>query len=510
MKKKIYIILALIVATAIFVTGCSSKSDTSSMAQNNIDIVESASTVTTEASTIAVDTEFTAKDLEVGYEETTATRISLNGSNILVSGDGVTVQDTTVKIVKEGSYVISGTLDNGQILVDAGDSDKLQLILDNAAINCNSSAPIYIKNADKVFLTLENGTQNTLTDGTEYIQNDDNTVDGTIYSTSDLTLNGSGMLTINANYKHGIVSKDDLVITGGTYQISAVKDALNGKDCVKIRDGEFVLTSVDGNGIQSKNGEDTTKGYIYISGGSISIPDCQEGLEGTAIVIAGGEIDIHAEDDGLNASSGSSNSASSNNQNNGRMDNPFENDTNCYISISGGTLTVDAQGDGIDSNGSLYVLGGSVFVSGPTEAMNSSLDYNGDGQITGGTVIAVGSLGMAQGFSDTSTQYSLINNLSASVEANSEVSLKDSDGNIIVSYTPVRQYQSVVISSPELKEGETYTLTCGSQTAEVTLSSIVTSNGQQGNKMPGNGRPPMGNMHGGGMRGGEGPAGPGM
>jgi hypothetical protein len=440
-----------------------------------------------------VDKEFTARDLEVGYEETTTTRITLEENSITISGEGAIAEGSILTITKDGSYVIEGTLKEGQIIIDAEDEDKVQLVLHGAAITSSTSAPIYIKKADKVFITLAEGTENSLGDGAEYIQTDENELDGVIYSKSDLTLNGSGSLTISGNYKHGIVSKDELVITGGIYHITAVKDTLNGKDSVKIKAGTFTLSAATGNGIQSKNGEDTTKGYVYICGGVIDIVTSSEGIEGTAIIIDDGVISINATDDGFNAASGSATSEAETKEDAsiargpGGMNrgdapaggaNPFENDTNCYIAISGGTITVNAQGDGLDSNGALYISGGTVYVNGPTENNNGSLDYVGTGEITGGVIVAVGSAGMAQGFGDTSTQYSLLYQLTSYAEANSEITLIDGEGTEIIRFTPNKQYQTVVISSPELTQGETYKLTCGIQTSTITLTDIVTSNGQ--------------------------------
>ncbi len=555
---KYYVSIMTIAATLL--VGCSSsqnsnfESDTPNT--NNTDnSVTTSDTNTMTTSTVVIDKEFTASDLDVGYEDSTATHITLSDTDIEVSGNGATSKDGVLTISDEGTYVITGTITDGQIVVDAEDTDKLQIVLNGVSITCTDYAPIYIKNADKVFITLAENTVNTLIDGAEYIQTDEKTVDGVIFSRADLTINGSGTLNITGNYKHGILSKDDLVITGGTYHITAVKDALNGKDCVKINDGVFTLSATTGSGIQSKNGDDTTKGYVYIAGGDINVIKCNEGIEGTVIIIEDGTINITADDDGFNAASGTAdttdtttsttdttdttastkepkssdatmkegttakNSTSddaiadnatpnnltadntttdtSNPQMNGfggnrgqggfgGGNNTFEVDTNCYISIEGGNITIDASGDGIDSNGSLYVSGGKLYVNGPTSGGDGSLDYNGSAEITGGTVMVAGSSGMAQGFSDTSTQYSLLYNLTTASEGGTEVKLTDSAGNIVVTFTPNKQYQSIVISTPDLKKDATYTLTSGDQTADITLSSIVTSNGQQGMGRPGN------------------------
>ena len=515
MKNSLKHYVSIITITAILLTGCGSRQENQTESET-IGTVEASETVatTTTTSQVIVDTEFTANDLDVGYEDSTATHITFDGSNIEVSGDSATYKDGIVTISDEGTYVITGALEDGQIVVDAKDTDKVQLVLNGVSITCSDYAPIYIKNADKTFITLVENTVNTLTDGSAYVQTDDNTVDGVIFSTTDLTINGDGTLNINGNFKHGIASKDDLVITGGTFNITAVKDALNGKDCVKIKDGTFILSATTGNGIQSKNGDDTTKGYVYIGGGDITVIKCMEGIEGTAIIIEDGKVNVTAEDDGINASSGASNEAETlatevepikmpnettseatnkatnetpNEARQGGFDggfggggNAFEVDTNCYISITGGTIIVDALGDGIDSNGNLYISGGTTYVSGPTNSGNGALDYNGTAEISGGTVVVAGSTGMAQGFSETSSQYSLLYNLTTESEAGTEIKLTDKDGNVVASFTPNKQFQSVVISTKDLTKDETYTLTCGEQKAEIVLSSVVTSNGQQG------------------------------
>lgn len=547
MRKRWKYYVSIMTITAILLVGCSSSQNSQVESEtpntNNTNNTENSltnsDTNTISTSTVVIDKEFTASDLDVGYEESTATHITLSDTNIDVSGNGATSKDGILTISDEGTYVITGTITDGQIVVDAKDTDKLQIVLNGVSITCANYAPIYIKSADKVFITLQENTVNTLIDGAEYVQMDEKNVDGVIYSRADLTINGSGTLNITGNYKHGIISKDDLVITGGTYNITAIKDALSGKDCVKIKDGTFTLSTTTGNGIQSKNGDDTTKGYVYISDGVINVVKCNEGIEGTVIIIEGGTIDVTADDDGFNAASGTAdttdevstetiyngttkneatndrttNKSSTNNgttneatSNEPQMngfggkgqggfgggENPFEVDKNCYIQITGGNITINASGDGIDSNGSLYISGGNLYIYGPTSGGDGSLDYNGVAQITGGTVLVAGSSGMAQGFSDTSTQYSLLYNFTAASEAGIEVKLTDSKGNEVASFLPKKQYQSVVISTPELKKDETYTLTSGEQTAEITLSSIVTSNGNQGMGGQGMGRPGTG------------------
>ncbi len=432
MRKMSWASLSVLLSMIMLSTGCIS-------AENDMGLMPKESPVEVE-----IDKKFSKRDRKAGYVENMAVNILLNKEEVSIEGDGASLDGNVITIDREGTYVISGIWQDGRIVVDAGSSDKVQLVFDNIAIACSDNAPIYIRKADKVIITLKEGSENALTDGFEYVQTDDNNVDGVIFSKEDLTINGSGTLYITGNYKHGVISKDDLVITGGNFHITAVKDALNGKDSVKIKDGIFRLSSKDGNGIQSKNEDDETKGYVYISGGEITVVDSKEGIEGAALVIDGGIIDITARDDGLNAN-------------------------NADIVINGGIITIDAKGDGIDSNGSVYVTGGITYVSGPEDDDNAGLDYDESAHISGGIFLVTGSSGMAQGFSDSSTQQSILYNLDSVSEAGTEISLIDEQGNVIISHIPAKQYQSILISTPDLKKDMTYTLVSGNQREQIAI-----------------------------------------
>ncbi|MEO1814362.1 MAG: carbohydrate-binding domain-containing protein [Acetobacterium sp.] len=449
-------------------------------------------------STIAVDKEFSNREQNGSYEDSTATHVVFNGTDIQVTGAGATAENGILTITAEGTYVVTGNLTEGQIRVETTDTEKVQLVLNGVTIHNSNSASIYLMSADKVFITLADGTTNTLSDGTEYIQTDDNTVDAVVFSKTDLAINGSGTLNITANYKHGIVSKDDLVITSGTYNISAVKAGLNGKDAIKINDGVFNISSSDGKGLTSKHDSDTTKGYVYIAGGTFNITNCSEGIEGTAIVIEGGDIDVTATDDGLNAASETTTDAETTETTetaqmpDGGAQTPggggmMAADTNAYISIAGGTIRLNTTGDGIDSNGNLYVSGGTLYVDGPTSDGEGAMDYDGTAEVSGGTIMIAGSSGMAQSFSNSSTQASILYNFTSKIEAGTEISLTDASGTILASFTPEKAYQAVVISTPEMSVGSTYTLTAGSQTVEIEQTAIVTSNGNAAGSRPGGG-----------------------
>ena len=492
-------------------------------------IVSGASTTVSEDNTVSTDTTstgdvtkvsdldtgnmFTDRDIDTGYDESQSATITLNGDSAEGSGNGFSIDGTTITITEEGTYIFKGDLSDGQIVVEAADTAKIQIVLNGVNITNDDSACIWVKSADKVFVTLAAGSDNTLSDtGAEYTQTDDSSnVDGVIFSKDDITFNGSGTLTINAGYANGIVGKDDVKFTSGTYNITATGNAIEGKDSVRIKDGTFVLSSGDEkDGIHTSNEEDAGKGYIYIEGGDITISakddgihaatvlyigggnidvtESYEGLEGDTIDILGGNIKVKASDDGLNAST----STSQDEFGFGNMGGGMDYDENAYIHIYGGELYVNADGDGIDSNGDLYVDGGYVIVDGPEQDFNGTLDTGGNAYIYGGTVIAVGSSGMAETFSSDSEQYSVKYGFESTLEAGTEITITDSNGNELLSYTLTKSAASLVFSSADLAEGD-YTITAGETSDTFSISDKATSAGVESGFGPGMGGGPNGN-----------------
>ena len=460
---------------------------------------------------------FTKRDLAGNYDESEAVKITLSGKTAACNSSNVQIEDGVVTIKAAGVYVLSGTLTDGTIVVDAGDDDKVQLVLDGVSIMAADYAAIYAKNADKVFVTLAEGAGNSLTVSGDYVQTDDNNVDAVIFAKCDLTLNGAGSLTVKDNTGHGIVSKDDLVVTGGTYTIYSQDHCLNGKDSVRIADGTFNL-SCDEDGIHAGN-DDQQDGYVYIEGGDINISvgddaihaeglliitggdidvskSC-EGVEGDKILVTGGDIDVISSDDGFNAAGGSSGSGDNHDgfgggPGMGGVDMDADNDA--YILITGGTININANGDGIDSNGCIGITGGSVYVLGPSDNGNGAMDYGICAAITGGEIVAVGGSGMAQGFGDESTQCSALVNFDEWVDAGETITLTDSDGKEVLSYKADKKFNSVVISTSDMKQGDNYTLTVGDQNSTFTLDDITYSEGSGGMQRPG------GNLDNGGMQ----------
>ena len=624
MKKTIVLLLLSILVVALAAcsgTVAGSAAAIPAVAAAETEAVEPAATLadTQQASATGlspVTVEYDAEDLETGAGSSGTTAIELAGDAIRVEGGGATVDGQTVTITAGGDYRLHGTLDDGQIVVDTQDEETVHLMLDGVDITCSTSAAIYVRNAEKTVITLADGAENSVTDGTEYVFDDAGTDEpnAAIFSHDDLTLNGGGSLTVQANYNHGIASQDDLKITGGTITVNAVNDGIRGRDSIAVKDASITVNA-GGDGLQANNDEDAEKGTIAIesgslaitagldgiqaetrlwvsggqihivtgggstgsssalggrgmegnanqtaesikglkagtgltitggtiqvsarddalhsdgsitidggdivlasgddgihaetaltiNGGDLAITQSYEGLESVTITLNDGTIDLVASDDGINASSGGGGAMP------GQGGGGFETGDGALY-IHGGTLVVDAGGDGLDANGPIEMTAGLVIVHGPTSNGNGALDYLGSFDISGGTLVAVGSAGMAEAPSAGSGQVSLMYNFASVQAGGTMVHIETTSGQAVLTFVPAKDYQSLVVSSLDLEPGATYeiytggnstgTATGGLYTREsysggtpvdsVTLSGVVTVAGSAVGGFRGGGRP---------------------
>lgn len=324
----------------------------------------------------AVDTTdlFTDRDLEQTAD--------LSEAKTYTISDG-----QTIEITSEGVYVITGSASNASIIVEAGDEDKVQLVLDGVTITNDSIPCIYVKSADKVFVTTTDSENSLSVTGTFTADGDTNT-DAVIFSKDDLVLNGVGTLNIQSS-DNGVTCKDDMKITGGTINIACEADALEANDSIRIADGEINI-STNKDALHAENDDDDTVGYIYICGGTLKALagddaihattiiqidggkldlNAHEGLEATWIQINDGTINIAASDDAINAAYKSAKISPTAEFNGG------------YVTIVMGSGDTDA----VDSNGNLIITGGTLDIT-----AQSPFDYDGTCQKTGGTLIING------------------------------------------------------------------------------------------------------------------------
>lgn len=528
-------------------TGCSSSAQINAAEQSDgsTDVQQSI-----QEAADKMDLEYSDRDTDASYDESSATRIALSEAGASVSGDNATASGSTVTIAAAGTYVITGSSSNGQIVIDAPDDAKVQIVLDGVALSNGSGPCIYASNADKLFVTLAEDTANTLSDGSSWtLSGSEDEPDATVFCTCDLTVNGSGTLNVDATTHHGIHSTDDLVVTGGTLNVNAANDGLVGKDSVKIGGASVHVTAQD-DGVKASN-DDEDKGFVLISGGDVDIDaqddgikatcliktsggtvtvDSQddalhsdadlwldggtltisaaddgvhaerslwlaegtlditssyEGIEGQDILVTGGSSSIAYSDDGINAAVASDETSSENTQADAQQANGQnrqtgtgqmpgqQSETGGTITITGGTIDLVStrQGDSLDSNGTIQIEGGTITTSGAATGDSSVLDFETSGTISGGTFIGLGATSMETGFG-SSSQASISATISGS--AGDVVTIEDSSGTQIASYTAENPYAYLLASVPEMADGETYAVLVNG-----TQKSIATASTQQ-------------------------------
>ncbi len=471
---------------------------------------------------------FTENDLDGSWDDSGATVIELKGDTASIKGTGAYFNDGDVVIRNGGWYVISGELTDGSIIVDAYKSSKVWIRLNGVTVNCGDDSAFIVSQADKVFLTLAEGSENSFTDAAEYSEGGRNAA---VYSKDDLTINGSGSLTVTGNYKHGIKCNDDLVITGGTISVTCPQDGIHANDSLHLTGADITIEA----------GDDAVHcdTEIYYADGSLLITSCYEGIEAPEIEIAGGDIVIYASDDGINANGGTGSSmgmmggmplmgtgagtqggtaedagnAGEDAEAEDSGEDPeakdsgddaeakdagddaevedagddaeSENTELATVRITGGNITVinenGRDADGIDSNGDIVIEGGNVLVSLADGGGNNALDYGSESGgrliINGGTMLAAASSSMLEGVSEDSEQCSVIYMPETGVEAGTVVQVKDADSNILMEKEVPCSFSAIIISSPDFQQGETYTVVTGETEKELTIDSVTVTVG---------------------------------
>ncbi len=554
--------------------------------QNATEPTKSSSTVTT------------APDGEIVSDTTGATAVTLADNATAVQGDGVFVNGNVVTVTKAGTYTVSGTLSDGQLRVETEDSGNVTLVLDGVSIHSQTTAPLFVRKSEKTVVTLASGSENTLSDSENAVYEDAENEEpsGTLFSKSDLVINGDGTLRVTASFNDGIVSRDGLTIAGGNTVINAADDAVMGRDYVLVSGGELTLTAA-GDGIKSTNDESEEVGYVAVEGGkltvtsgkdgiqaksaltvsggeitvtanggaengsansqfdfgwgmnstdsssegkglkagtvltvtggktqidaaddalhsnrtivisggeitaaagddglhadeeltidsgTLSVTNSYEGLEAATVTIHDGDVSVIASDDGVNASSGSEETSGD-----GMHQNPFMSDDSAFY-IHGGKVFIDAQGDGLDSNGIIEMTGGVVYVVGPSNSGNGTFDYGSSFAVTGGKLVAIGSSGMA-----TSPTSNTMNNIvwsGFSMKNGDVLTVTAADGTVIAELEALRNAAWMYVTCADLVTGEEITVTCGTESKTFTV------------KEGGNSEGSTGGMFGGGFGGGR-------
>lgn len=432
---------------------------------------------------------YTMEDYNTAYQDDAYSKIILSENSASTDSANVLIDGETITILGGGVYELSGTLQDGSIIVHTNDTIPVQLVLNNASINSNNFSAIYVEHAASVILTLSPGTQNILSDGNSYdcTRQENDKPDAALYCRANLTINGTGTLSVCGNYQDGIKCNDILKVMSGTISINAKDDGVRANDCMVLlgadlniiaendavySEGDLVLHETNCT-ISCADDVIHAEQTVVLEPETLSILQCLEGVEGKYIIINDGSIEIQARDDGINAVG--NNSAADMMRSNRTKEITEE---NSYLRIYGGTIRVTSSGDGLDSNGAAILSGGNVMVYGPENNGNASLDIVYGMRINGGSLLAAGSSGMAELPRTDSVQNVLAFYLPEMYSAESSIALLDAMGNTIVEAVSQKRFNWVCISTAEITTGDTYTLYVnGNNTASLICTDSVSSSG---------------------------------
>ncbi len=432
------------------------------------------------------------------YDLASAVTITLGGTSITTSdSSAVKVSGSTATITAEGTYKITGSLTDGQLVVDASKS-VVKLVLVNASLASSSTAPLYVVKAARTILILPDGSKSTLSDGKGYCS--DAEPNAAVFANSSLAFfgEGSGALTVTGNCGDGVSTDDGLIVKSGVLEVSAVDDAIRGKDYLIVRGGTVRATASTGHALKSDEEENASAGFVTIEGGTLELSSdggdaihatndvkisggtfamsassqginaarsvtidggelvmagVREGIESKSITINAGSVSIDASDDSLNATAGVGG----------------ESADGSSLVVNGGFVRLNStRGDAVDSNGDVRITGGTLIAHGPSSQPEVGLDFNGQCLIEGGMVVISGpSSRMTQKPDTGSTQPSVLLQFRSTRAAGSLLQVQDSTGSAIATFAPARAYQTLLVSSPALKSGQTYTVVGGGTSSGV-------------------------------------------
>ena len=382
MKKILSIFLIMLLVLSLF-TACGTKEQSESTTEN-----------TTEGAINDIDNissvdMFTERDNRTDYDESTAVAIKLNGTTATASSDSVKISGSKITITEEATYVVSGELTDGMLIVNASDTAKLQIVFNGVNIKSETSAALYILEADKVFLTLADGSTNTIENGGSFTAIDDNNIDGALFSKQDLTMNGTGSLTVTSPAGHGIVCKDDLVITGGRYEVNSASHGLDANDSVRIASSDLTIDAGK-DAIHCENTDDTSFGFIYMASGDIKAEAEGDGIAaGAYMQIEDGTIDLlvgGGSENGEKQSSDNFGGFMGGGKPGGRRPDEMQSSSDVTeedstsmkglkatgnLSISGGKITVNSADDSVHSDKSVTINGGTFTIASGDDAIHA-------------------------------------------------------------------------------------------------------------------------------------------
>ncbi len=533
MKRIFFILVAAIIslsATACGNTGRTVKAfingqndyDTLSISENNATNteVEAGNEDAVYGSLVCVS--FKSSDFFFDYEQEEYSTIRLAGKYGESDNKNVICEAGIVTITAKGIYVLSGSYE-GTIVIDVTEDENVYLVLDNVTIEGIDGPAICAESAGKLIVMLPESSVNVLSDASKYSDTADTAPNAALFARCNLTVNGSGTLKVYGNNNNAILSKDKCKIMSGNITVESADDGIVGRDLCVIAGGVFNINSTS-HALKTSNDEDADKGdllilngsfalsagedaihssknieicggnfeilagddavhadnHAMVNGGTINVTKCYEGLEGLFVTVNGGNINIVATDDGINAAngdgmndfpgfmngfrrSGNDNFASADNQKATE-----ENETPC-VYINGGKIIIDADGDGIDSNGNIEMSGGCVLVNGPSDNANNATDYNGTFLQNGGVIVAIGSSMMYQSVSKGSLCAVIDYLPGETVKESTKCYLYDED-TLLFDFTVNQNSDAIMIAGDCLEAGKSYILKINDKNNTVTAS----------------------------------------